>query len=1229
MNDFLEQGDRALWEALSNTTAALFLLNPQLQCVAINAAAEKLTGLGRTQAVGRTLEELIHPVRADGSSYPSSDSPIHQAAMLGTRTEGGERFASTNQSFFQAAYTITPLRESGSLNGFVLELRETALDLRAELVIDGDALVTPGMTCALTLDGAFQLVSLTLEAVMGWSEAELAGRPLAEFVHAEDAPILLEQLEMLKQKQAAQNFETRLVCRDGSIKWLMWSTALDPTNGLIYCMAFDVSEHRHQQRTLEFLIDLNQQTQQLTDPDEIMVASARMLGEHLGVNRCAYAEVEEDQDSFRITGDFCRDTYSIVGHFKMSDFGEEALRLMRKERPYVVDDAATDPRAAQFQEAYRQTEIAAVISVPLHKEGRFVAGMAVHQKVPREWKPDEVELVRVVVNRCWEAIERARANRMLQESEARLRFMAESMPQKVFTSSGAGGGAYFNRQWSDFTGIPIEKLRGWGWTQIIHPDDIEKNVQAWQHSLDTGEPMEIEHRFRRFDGAYRWHLTRAHAMRDDEGQIVMWIGSSTDIHELRDTQSELYESEQRFRTMADNAPVLMWLSGTDKLCFFFNKTWLDFTGRTMEEEVGNGWAENVHPEDKSRCLDIYVTNFDARREFEMEYRLRRADGEYRWLLDRGAPRWTADGEFAGYIGSCVDITEMRRAGDHQTLLLKATNVLASSLDFTATSSSVAHMAVPDLADWCAVDVLEEDGSVKRLAVAHVDPAKVAWAHEIRQRYPFDPNEQHGVARVLATGKSEFYPYIPDEALALAARDEEHLQLIRAVGFTSAMIVPLVAHGRIMGALSVISAESGRHYTPEDLALAEDLAARAALAMSNARLYEKSQESSRLKDEFLATMSHELRTPLTAILGWADILAKGFLDEEKTRQAVEIIARNAQAQVRLVEDLIDISRIVTGKLRLEMGLVELPPVVEAAAEAMRPAAVAKNIRLQVIIDPQAGPVSGDADRLQQVLWNLLSNAVKFTPKDGRVQMRLERVNSHVEITVTDNGQGINAEFLPHAFDRFRQADSSNTRRVGGLGLGLSIVRQLVELHGGTVQVFSEGEGQGASFVVSLPTLAAHQIPSQGRINERRKQPQPEPLAIVECPAELEGLDVLIVDDEPDARELVGEVLRQCGASTRTVGSVREALEAIAQSPPDVLVSDIGMPGEDGYSLIKKVRSLPAESGGKIPALALTAYARAEDRIKSMAAGFQMHVPKPVDPAELRVIVASLVAWVERA
>jgi CheY-like chemotaxis protein len=382
--------------------------------------------------------------------------------------------------------------------------------------------------------------------------------------------------------------------------------------------------------------------------------------------------------------------------------------------------------------------------------------------------------------------------------------------------------------------------------------------------------------------------------------------------------------------------------------------------------------------------------------------------------------------------------------------------------------------------------------------------------------------------------------------------------------------------------------------------------------------EAAEAGNRAKDEFLALLSHELRTPLNAVYGWARMLRTGQLDAEASRRALDAIVRNADAQVQLIDDLLDVSRVVAGKMRLDVRAVDLKAVLENALDAVRPVAEGKGTRLQSALDPRVGPVAGDPARLQQVVANLLMNAVKFTDRDGRVQVHLQRVDSHVEIVVADTGRGIDPALLPVIFDRFRQADSSSTRAHGGLGLGLALVKHIVELHEGTVAAHSAGEGKGATFVVTLPL-------GGGPLAEGPVPREPATAPVVDATAggvRLDGLRVLVVDDDRDAVELATAILAGAGAVVRTCGSAREALAALQAWRPDVLVSDIEMPDEDGYALIRKVRALDAERGGGTPAVALTAHGRSQDRMSSLTAGYSMHVPKPVHPAELTTIVASL-------
>ena len=528
---------------------------------------------------------------------------------------------------------------------------------------------------------------------------------------------------------------------------------------------------------------------------------------------------------------------------------------------------------------------------------------------------------------------RTRAEEALRETDQRMSFMADAMPQKIFTARADGTFDYLNQQWQDYTGLTLRELMGWGWTRLIHADDVDETLQCWLHSVGTGEPYQMECRFRQATGDYRWHLLRAQARRESGGAVSMWVGSNTDID-----------------------------------------------------------------------------------------RLKRADEEKQQLLKR-----------------------------------------------------------------------------------------------------------ERIARVEA----------------------EH--------------------------------------------------------------------ASNIKDEFLATLSHELRTPLNAILGWSQLILQGTMRPEDIQRGLEIIDRNARAQNKLIEDLLEMSSIVSGKVRLDVHQLDLAGVAEAAVESILPAAEAKGIHLRKTIDAAAGLVAGDSSRLQQVIWNILSNAVKFTPKGGMIEVVVERVASHLELTVKDSGAGIKQEFLAYVFDRFRQADSSLTRSYGGLGLGLAIVKQLVTLHGGNVRAESPGEGKGASFIVSLP-LAPVSNQKMAASLAARVPFHPDGGEMT-----LRGLKVLVIEDEPDARELIKEALTQSEADVFTAASAAEGLEILKNRRPDVLISDIGMPEEDGYQFVRAVRSLPATQGGRTPAIALTAFAHSTDRTKALLAGFQRHLSKPVESHELIATVGSLTGW----
>jgi signal transduction histidine kinase len=537
-------------------------------------------------------------------------------------------------------------------------------------------------------------------------------------------------------------------------------------------------------------------------------------------------------------------------------------------------------------------------------------------------------------------------------------------------------------------------------------------------------------------------------------------------------------------------------------------------------------------------------------------------------------------------------------------LAEATKVLASSLDYQTTLSNVARLAVPTLADWCIVDMLDENGQIRQLAVAHTDAAKVELAWHLDRRYPDNPNAPAGVPRVIRTGKSELYPQIPDDLLVRLARDEEHLQQVRSLGLHSGIIVALRAQDRMLGALSFGTAESKRRYGAADLDLAEELARRAAVAIDNARLYQEVREADQRKDEFLAMLAHELRNPLAPIRNALQVLRLRGSDQATAHWAQNVIGRQVEHMARLVDDLLDVSRITRGKIQLRKQRLDLREVARRALENARSFLDPPGHQVEVSLPAEPVCIEGDLTRLEQILMNLLHNAAKYTEPGGHIWLVAERQENEALLRVRDTGIGMRADLLPRVFDLFVQSDRALDRAQGGLGIGLTLVRRLVERHGGSVQAFSPGAGLGSEFVVRLPLADV----------EPEAVPQPN------APPEPCGrsLRVLVVDDNEDAAESLALLLGLWGHQAKVAHEGRTALAVAQEQHPDAVLLDIGLPGMDGYQVARRLRQLPGLE--KTLLVAMTGYGQEEDRRRSHEVGFQHHLVKPVDPMEVRELLA---------
>jgi PAS domain S-box-containing protein len=654
-------------------------------------------------------------------------------------------------------------------------------------------------------------------------------------------------------------------------------------------------------------------------------------------------------------------------------------------------------------------------------------------------------------------------------------------------------------------------------------------------------------------------------------------------------------SEELLRDFVDNAAVgLHWVLA-DGTIEWANDAELKLLGYTREEYVGRNIME-LHA-DAQKINDILCRLGRNEEIHDYEAPLLAKDGSIKWVAISSNALFQ-DGQFVHTRCFTRDITARKRLDEQSAFLLEATRVMSRSLDYHTRLKDLSRIVVPRLSDWCTIDLAHE-GGLERIITAHSDPELERTAAKNRERWP-SIMESEPLRGTVLRGQPIVVSHVTDDFLRSVVAGDEHFAAIRSLGWRSLMIVPMIAHGRTLGAITLASAESRRRYSEDDLPLVVDLASRAGAMIEIARLYHVAESSNRAKDDFLATLSHELRTPLTSILGWAKMLSVGGLDEETLRTAISTIEQSARTQALLIDDLLDVSRVVSGKLSLQNEPVDLRDVVADVMHAMQVAADAKSIRLEAEGSDARAVVQGDATRLQQIVWNLLSNAIKFSGEGTRVRVRLERDGQQARIVVRDEGRGIAPSFLPFVFDPFRQADAAVTRTHGGLGLGLAIVKYLVEAHGGAVSAHSDGIGTGASFTVTLP-LARRTARAAVRSEEI---------------PDLSGARVLVVDDDGNSRRMLKAALSRCGAAVETAESVDAARVAMTIRQPHFIITDIAMPDEDGVALLRDVRANEQTRG--IPVFALSAFHHHE----KLQSAFDAYFQKPSDPMEIARRVASV-------
>jgi PAS domain S-box-containing protein len=840
----------------------------------------------------------------------------------------------------------------------------------------------------------------------------------------------------------------------------------------------------------------------------------------------------------------------------------------------------------------------------------------------------------------------------LRHSEERFRLLVDNIGDyAIYMLDPDGRVATWNSGAQRLKGYAAHEIVGKNFSVFFPPEDIALGKPA--HELEAARSygrFEDEGFRTRKDGTRFWANAILTAVRDASGRLIGFAKITRDLSARREAEENernllrertarevaergelaLRASEERYRSLSNRLEIVLegvadgiTVQDRSGRLVFGNTAAARLCGFETVGELLGATVESITDrfdilDDQGRALQnedlpgprVLRGDSSAGALIHLRDRL---TGRNWWSEVRSGAVLGQDGTPELAVNIWHDVTREHRAERDARYIADATVALTSSIRPDELLAALAETLVPRLADWASVYVLEKD-QLCHVASVHSAPENQRSTATYQRKVLPDDADCQGIWNVVRSARSELHDEISEQDLAQLVPDREQIELLRSIGARALALVPITIGTRVVGVIAVASAESGRRYDASHLSLLDELGVRAGVALERAELFrtanaaaQAAEEASRTKDEFLATVSHELRTPLNSILGWSTLLKERVTDASLAKP-IESIHRNARAQARIIEDILDVSRIVTGKFLVDPKPVDLVEIARQAAEVVRPSALAKMVSLVLDFEQDVCRLIADAERLQQVLWNLLSNAIKFTPRGGTVTLCIRQVDSHAVIEVTDTGKGIQPSFLPYVFDRFRQADPSATRHVGGLGLGLALVRHIVELHGGTVQAASAGLDRGATFSVDLPVRALYLpdsalAPTDGAPSAEARIPRNS----------LKDLGVLVVDDELDAREIIGAALEQAGAYVVLTSSSPDASKVLERFTPHVILSDIAMPGEDGIAFIRRVRAVPHLT--KIPALAFTAYASDLDRTRILAAGFDGHVAKPIDPREL--------------
>ena len=1259
---FVEQSSEAIWrfemdEPIDVSQSAERIIELAWQCSYLaecNDAFARIYGFERaSEMVGARLEQILNPadarVREQMFHFIASDFRISEAESVHIDREGNAQIFLNNltgiveDGFF--------MRMWGTQHNVTAE-RESECELKASENRFRSLFDAAPVPLGIGRDQNVLYVNRALCDLLGYENPDaMIGRAIADFV----APEEREQIAARAHNRAVGASEpliygSRVQRRDGSIFPARVEIAQIqlPEGAATLMFLFDLTRQQEADASIAMLLDQGRDaTVRAENLQEIsfdlLRARAPETVAGVAIERITRAvgarggvlmapDKVDDARTLQALGAQGYPDGALEPFFSIDVNSEHPMAHVFRTREPLWMDVADDwvERFPSLSQTLPRTGTKSIAILPLEAEGRVVSIMALSWSEARTFNEESRLFLQTLANSCAQALEHARLDtqarelaRGQQESLALLNTLLESAPVGFALFDRDGRYVLVNDALARINGSSIEEHLGKTVSQISGEDEGEfarRLSQVWRDGRASGEFVLTDEK----EGERRFCLTSLYPVRvERDGQTaaeLLGIGAVVlDISErVRDEQEksrlvgELGSERARLEAVLQQMPSAVVIAEAPSGKMLLSNSQVEpLIGKVLSLEDLNDYGAyaGIWPDGQQlQARDWPLARAIARGEIVKDEEITISDGAgNRVLRITASPIRDRDGRITAGVAIFDDVTRRARDEAAQRFLAAAGSALIATLDASSAHERLANVCVPEVADWCVLAIPDENGRLHHAAIAHVDgPNNDEVARQFKAQLAVDPNLPWDVTRVLSSGRAQLYPTHDRESLRAVNASAEYVRIIEQIGARSAIVAPLAARGRTLGLMIWITSSSGRTYDAHDVELAEELARRAALTTDNARLFseaqlarDQAQAANLAKDEFLAVVSHELRTPLTPILGWLDLLRAPGVTEEIRAQGYNVIERNARAQAQLVNDILDVSRISSGKLRIATKPTDFTRLVRDAVESLRLSADEKQIDLQLELQ-DVGDAPLDATRFQQVVWNLLSNAIKFTPQGGRVTVTLARADENQALMeIHDSGQGIEADFVDNVFEAFRQADSSSTRSTGGLGLGLAIVRHIVEMHGGRVRADSPGAGQGATFRVWMPLLSARE---RDLISEASQQN-----GLLRAADVLRGARILLIDDEADTRETLARLLESYGARVRVAASAAQALQTLDLFTPQLAISDIGMPDVDGYQLLAQLRArLP-----QLPAIALTAYTAPSDVERAQAAGFQKHLAKPVE------------------